>query len=170
MFSCTLCRKIVTFNQLFVLYRHQQPTDNFCGLITRLESQGKRLALAEEAGLCCGRGCQKCQGHFKVVSWNKNKKTFGTEGSLQRWSIVVVTESAQEVPKIVHAAQRLGVYRLFLHLVDWLGFESTFERPRRTEPSPHDKLQEYCEKWMVQQRRMHVCEGDCSKNCTLFEL
>jgi len=168
MFSCTLCRSVITFNQLFVIHRKQKQTDNFSGLVSRLEQHGLPHALAEEAKLCCGQDCEKCHGHFKFVTWDKNKKSFSTKGPLCNWSIVVVTETAQDVQKIVHAAQRMGVYRLFLHIVDWLGYESTFEHSKRSEPSPHAKLQGFCEKWLVIQRDMHACEGDCSKKCSLL--
>ena len=168
MFSCTLCRSVITFNQLFVIHRKQNQTDNFDGLVSHLEEHGLRHALKEERKFCCGHGCQKCKRGFKVVSWDKNKKSFSTTEPLSNWSIVVVTETAQDIQKIVHTAQRMGVYRLFLHFVDWLGYESTFEHSKRSEPSPCDKLQRFCEKWMVVQRCIHSCNGDCSKNCSLL--
>lgn len=168
MFSCTLCRSVIPFNQLFVLYRQQHPTDIFSSVVSRLETHGWRHARREEARVCCGKGCKKCQGNFRVVSWNKNKRSFSTQESLLYKSIVVVTETAQDVLKIVHTAQLQGVYRLFLHIVDWLGYESNFEHARGSVPSPQTKLQEYCEKWMVKIRVMHVCEGDCALKCTLM--
>lgn len=163
--GCHMCRCVATFGQLFVCGRARPTPDPRDAVEARLQATGKGLALGAEARLCdacAGEGCDTCHGHIKSAAWGL---TGFTDADIALWSLVVVTKAPRAVPAIVAAAQRDGVYRLHVHVVDWAGEDSEYEHGVGDRPSPQQRVHAFCEKWDVRVRDAAQCAGDCTAAC-----
>lgn len=164
--ACPKCRRVATFGQLFVCGRAPATADPRDAVEARLQATGVDLALAAEAArceACSGQGCAACTGcAIKLGAWGL---TGFTDSDVAHWSLVVVTKAPRVVPAMVAAAQREGVHRLHVHVVDWAGEDSEFEHRAGNRASPRQRLDAFCEQWDVKVRDTAQCSGDCSRAC-----
>jgi hypothetical protein len=139
--ACPVCRQEASFRQLFVCHQGLDEADPRAELARRLLPTAREHALRTEAGLS-GPGCDARS--FKTVAWCAQRGFVDPTGAhpvpVHNCTLAVVTRNARAVPALLAAAQRAGVHRLYVHVVDWAGDDAQFSEAA---------VREFCERWEV---------------------